>query len=82
MPIGKLFNLHRTGEQMSSLNETNKYPVYSFVNINESWSLNHWCEEFNLRAAELIEIVKKVGSNIEDIKEYLKMKRPQMGPYH
>ncbi|MBA2405640.1 MAG: DUF3606 domain-containing protein [Bdellovibrionales bacterium] len=41
------------------------------VHLNESWELNHWCEEFNLRAEELREIVKKVGPEISDIREYL-----------
>lgn len=41
------------------------------VHLNESWELNHWCEELNLRAEELREIVKKVGPDINDIREYL-----------
>lgn len=41
------------------------------VHVKESWELNHWCEELNLRAEELKEIVKRVGPDIHDIREYL-----------
>ncbi len=37
----------------------------------ENWILYHWCEELNLRAEELKEIIKKVGPNIEAIREDL-----------
>lgn len=43
----------------------------SFVRLNESWELNHWCEEFNLRADELRAIVKEVGPEVNDIRDYL-----------
>ena len=41
------------------------------IHLNESWELNHWCEELNLRAEELKEIVKKVGTGLIDIRAYL-----------
>lgn len=48
-------------------------PNYSsnIIHLNESWEINRWCEELNLRADELIEIVKKVGPALVDIREYL-----------
>ena len=41
------------------------------VHLNESWEINHWCEELNLRVEELREIIKKVGPDIHDIRAYL-----------
>jgi Protein of unknown function (DUF3606) len=43
----------------------------SKIHLNESWELNHWCEVFNLRAEELKEIVKRVGPNVEAVRDYL-----------
>lgn len=43
----------------------------NIIHLNESWEINHWCEELNLRADELIEIVKKVGPSLENIRDYL-----------
>lgn len=51
--------------------ETAREPLHSVINLNESWEVNRWCEELNLRAEELKEIVKKVGPNIYDVREYL-----------
>ena len=48
------------------------YPSFNTqLNLKESWEVNSWCEELNLRADELKEIVQKVGSNIHAIREYL-----------
>lgn len=47
------------------------YESPEFVHLNESWELNRWCEELNLRSDELIEIVKKVGPAIADVRDYL-----------
>lgn len=51
--------------------ETIKRSLPSMIHLNESWELNHWCEELNLRAEELKEIVKKVGPQLEDIRDFL-----------
>ena len=40
-----------------------------------NWELNRLCEEFNLRAEELREIVKKVGNRVEDIRNFLAKKK-------
>lgn len=44
------------------------------INIHKSWDVNFWCEELNLRAEELQEIVKKVGPEIHDVRVYLAKK--------
>lgn len=44
------------------------------INITESWDLNYWCEEFNLRAEELKEIVSKVGPAVYDVRLFLAKK--------
>jgi hypothetical protein len=36
-----------------------------------SWEMNFWCEEFNLRAEELKEIIKNVGPEINNIRMFL-----------
>lgn len=41
------------------------------IDIKESWDVNHWCEEFNLRAEELKEIVRMVGPFVADVRMYL-----------
>ena len=41
------------------------------IDIRESWEVNHWCEELNLRADELREIVAKVGTSLEAIRDFL-----------
>jgi hypothetical protein len=49
----------------------------SRIDIRESWEVNHWCEELNLRADELREIVLKVGSSLEAIRDYLARRNMQ-----
>jgi hypothetical protein len=41
------------------------------IKLAKGWELNHWCEEFNLRAEELKEIVKRVGNNPEKVKRFM-----------
>lgn len=43
----------------------------SHIHVNNRWELNRWCEELNLRADELKEIVKKVGNNVQAVREYV-----------
>ena len=56
---------------MEVAHETAKRSLPSIIHLNESWDFNRWCEELNLRAEELKEIVKKVGPNIEDVRGFL-----------
>jgi hypothetical protein len=44
------------------------------IDLRESWSINYWCEELNLRAEELKEIVKLVGPAVHDVRLYLAKK--------
>ncbi len=44
------------------------------IDVKESWDVNFWCEEFNLRAEELKEIVKNVGPKVHDIRVHLAKK--------
>lgn len=41
------------------------------IHQKEGWDVNRWCEELNLRAEELKEIIKRVGPDLENIKDYL-----------
>ena len=42
------------------------------VNIHEDWELDYWSRELHIPKDELIEIVKKVGVYVSDVKEELK----------
>lgn len=41
------------------------------IDVRESWDVNFWCEELNLRAEELKEIVKQVGPAVHDVRVHL-----------
>ena len=41
------------------------------INIRESWDINYWSEELNLRAEELVDIVKQVGPSIHEVRLHL-----------
>lgn len=41
------------------------------IDIREGWEINHWCDELNLRADELREIILKVGTSVEAVRDYL-----------
>lgn len=41
------------------------------IDVKEPWDINFWCEEFNLRAEELKEIVKLVGPKVHDVRVHL-----------
>lgn len=43
----------------------------SLINVNRSWDVNFWCEELNLRAEELKEIVKLVGPSVHEIRRHI-----------
>lgn len=50
------------------------------INIKESRDLNYWCEELNLQARELLEIVKEVGPLPHDVRLYLAKKHLTQWP--
>lgn len=54
---------------MNKVNISSKSRDY--IDIKKSWNLNHWCQEFNLRAEELIRIVKRVGPSLAAIRHFL-----------
>lgn len=44
----------------------------SRINVNESYELQYWSEKLNVSRDQLKEAVKAVGSNVEDVTNYLK----------
>jgi hypothetical protein len=44
------------------------------IDVRESWDINFWCEELNLRAEELKEIVKIVGPQVHDVRLHIAKK--------
>lgn len=44
------------------------------IDLRESWDVNFWCEELNLRAEELKEIVKLVGPQVHEVRVHLAKK--------
>lgn len=41
------------------------------INIKESWDVNFWCDELNLKADELKEIVRQVGPAVHDVRLHI-----------
>ena len=60
---------------MQSDQEMPKRHLGSEIHLKGNWELNRWCEELNLRAEELKEIVKKVGPRFDDISAYITKKK-------
>lgn len=59
------------------MTETFKYPKKrdeKKIDIKESWDINFWCEELNLRSEELKEIVNKVGPAVHDVRLHIAKK--------
>ena len=48
-----------------------RFPDRDHIDIKESWDLNYWCEELNLRAEDLMEIVREVGPSAHEVRLYL-----------
>lgn len=48
--------------------------VESRIDVRESWDVNFWCEELNLRAEELKEIVNMVGPEVHDVRLHIAKK--------
>ncbi len=44
------------------------------IDVRESWDINFWCEELNLRAEELKEIVQKVGPQVHSVRLHIAKK--------
>lgn len=44
------------------------------IDVKESWELNYWCGELNVRAEELKEIIKIVGPSVPDVRLYIARK--------
>ncbi len=56
------------------MSETLKYPTKrdeKKIDIRESWDINFWCEELNLRSEELKEIVNMVGPAVHDVRLHI-----------
>ena len=56
------------------MHERNTDSEERLINIKESWDVNYWCDELNLRADELSEIVKEVGPAPHDVRIYITKK--------
>lgn len=52
----------------------------SRINLKESWDVNFWCDELNLKAEELKEIVKNVGPLVHDVRLHLAKRLLQNWP--
>lgn len=59
---------------MNSVNQPKTTETENMIDVRESWDVNFWCEEFNLRAEELKEIVKNVGPMVHDVRVHLAKK--------
>lgn len=44
------------------------------INIKEAWDVNFWCDELNLKADELKEIVRQVGPAVHDVRLHIAKK--------
>jgi hypothetical protein len=44
------------------------------INVKESWDINYWCDELNLKADELKDIVKEVGPGLHDVRLHIAKK--------
>lgn len=58
------------------MTELNKHPVTDEkkIDIRESWDVNYWCDELNLRADELRDIVGQVGPAVHDVRLHIAKK--------
>lgn len=46
----------------------------NMINVKESWDLNFWCDELNLKAEELYEIIQQVGPAVHDVRLHIAKK--------
>lgn len=52
-------------------NVTEQKMTESRINVKESWDINFWCDELNLKADELKEIIKQVGPEVHNVRLHL-----------
>ena len=50
-------------------------PDRSRINLNEDYEVKDWSTKFSVSAAELVMVVRKVGSNAADVEAFLKRER-------
>jgi hypothetical protein len=53
------------------MTEINKITEDKCINVQESYDVNYWCEELNLRSEELLDIVNQVGPSLHDVRLHL-----------
>ncbi len=53
-------------ENVTTQNETEMK-----IDVKEAWDINFWCDELNLKADELKEIIKQVGPKVHDVRVHL-----------
>lgn len=41
------------------------------INVKESVEISYWCEELNLKAEELVDIIKQVGPVVHDVRLFI-----------
>jgi hypothetical protein len=46
----------------------------SHISLNEDWEIIWWTQNLGISAAQLKEVIRKVGNSIVRVKEYLKKK--------
>lgn len=51
--------------------ESNFEETSNEIDIKHAWDVNFWCDELNLRADDLKEIVKQVGPAVHDVRVHL-----------
>ena len=56
---------------MQTEHEAVIFPFHTHVILTENGEFDSWCEELNVRADELKEIVQTVGSNIHAVRDFL-----------
>lgn len=54
-----------------SLEESQAPSSLHCINLKEAWDINFWCDELNLQADDLMEIVKLVGPAVHDVRVYM-----------
>ena len=42
------------------------------INIHEQWEVNYWTDKFGVSREKLEDAVKKVGTMVKDVENYLK----------
>jgi hypothetical protein len=54
---------------------SDQYQVESkTINVKETLEISYWCDELNLKAEELMDIITQVGPVVHDVRLYLAKK--------